>query len=66
MECPECKAQLQFEREKFESDEGSTDVYVVLNGYCLNPNCGSWCGVRTGGNLSNATKIAKTVRNKVN
>ncbi len=61
MQCPECKAPLQFKRDRFESEEGSTDVYVVLDGMCINPKCGNYAGT----NLNEPLKVAATVRNKV-
>ena len=62
MECQECKAPLQFKRERFESEEGSTDVYVVLSGLCVNPKCSNYCGP----NLNEPSKVAAVARNKVN
>ena len=46
---------------KYESAEGSKDVYSELTLVCINPKCGSYCGV----DLNNPLKIAKMVRNKV-
>ena len=62
MQCPECNQPLQFKRDKYESEEGSTDVYVVLEGMCVNPKCQNYAGT----NLNEPLKVAKTVRNKVN
>jgi hypothetical protein len=66
MECPECGQPLHIAGSKLESDVGSTDVYSVKTMVCVNQNCGSWCGVRAGGKLSEAVKIAAIVKNKEN
>ena len=60
--CPECNNPLQYKRDRFESAEGSTDVYVILDGLCVNPKCSNYCGP----NLNEPAKAAATVRNKVN
>jgi hypothetical protein len=66
MECKECGQPLHIADSKFESAEGSTDVYSVLTMVCVNSKCGLWCGVRKGEALSTASKIAETLRRKVN
>lgn len=65
MLCPECNNNLQISNNRLESEVGSTDVYSVLTMICVNPKCGTWCGVREGGDVKDAVKIAATVRNKV-
>ncbi len=62
MECPECKQPLMVANSKFESAEGSTEVYSVLTMVCVNPKCPNYCGT----NLNEPLKVAATVRNKVN
>jgi hypothetical protein len=62
MQCPECNSPLQVSNSKFESEQGSTDVYSVLTMVCVNPKCGLYCGK----DLNNPLKVAQTVRNKVN
>lgn len=47
---------------KYESEEGSTDVYSVLTLACINPKCDNYCGP----NLNKPLKVAATQRNKVN
>jgi hypothetical protein len=47
---------------KFESEQGSTDVYSVLTMVCVNPKCSNYCGP----NLNEPLKVAQVVRNKVN
>jgi hypothetical protein len=46
---------------KFESAEGSTDVYSVLTMVCVNPKCGTYAGT----NLNKPLKVAKIIKNKV-
>ncbi len=62
MKCPECKAPLMISSSKYESEEGSTDVYSVLTLACINPKCDNYCGP----NLNKPLKVAATQRNKVN
>lgn len=62
MKCPQCNSPLMVSNSKFESAEGSTEVYSVLTMVCINPKCGNYCGT----NLNNPLKVAETVRNKVN
>jgi len=66
--CPQCNSQLSFVNGGFKSEEGSTDVFVELKVYCLNPKCKNYAGQKDGDNIvinENST-IAETVRNKVN
>lgn len=62
MQCPECQSNLMVANSKFESAEGSTEVFSVLTMVCVNPKCGLYCGP----NLNEPLKVAATVRNKVN
>lgn len=62
MQCPECNSPLMVSNSKFESAEGSTEVFSVLTLCCVNPKCGTYAGA----NLNNPQKVAATVRNKVN
>jgi hypothetical protein len=61
MQCSECKSNLLVSNSKYESAEGSTDVFSVLTMVCVNPKCGTYAGT----NLNEPLKIAATVRNKV-
>lgn len=60
--CPECNSPLNVANSKFESEQGSTDVYSVLTMVCVNPKCSNYCGP----NLNEPLKVAAIVRNKVN
>ena len=60
--CPQCNSPLMFKRERYESPEGSTEVFVVLDGLCVNPKCANYAGI----DLNNPLKVATIVRNKVN
>jgi hypothetical protein len=62
VECQECKAPLMVANSKFESSEGSTDVYSVLTMVCVNPKCSNYAGT----DLNNPAKVAAVVKNKVN
>jgi hypothetical protein len=62
VQCPECNQPLNVANSKFESEQGSTDVYSVLTMVCVNPKCPNYAGT----NLNEPLKVAKTVRNKVN
>jgi hypothetical protein len=62
VECPECQQPLMVANSKYESAEGSTEVYSVLTMVCVNPKCPNYCGP----NLNEPLKIAVIVRNKVN
>lgn len=62
MQCPECQSNLMVANSKFESSEGSTEVYSVLTMVCVNPKCGNYAGP----NLNEPLKVAAVVRNKVN
>lgn len=62
MQCSECGSPLMIANSKYESAEGSTDVYSVLTLCCVNPKCGNYAGP----NLNQPLKVAATVRNKVN
>ena len=62
MECQECRQPLYVSNSKFESAEGSTEVYNVLTLCCVNPKCGTYAGP----DLNNPLKVAATVRNKAN
>lgn len=62
MQCPECKSNLLVSNSKYESTEGSTEVFSVLTLCCVNPKCGNYAGP----NLNQPLKVAATVRNKVN
>jgi hypothetical protein len=61
MQCPECNSPLMASNSKFESAEGSTDVYSVLTMVCVNPKCGTYAGT----NLNKPLKVAKIIKNKV-
>lgn len=62
MQCPECGSPLMVSSSKYESAEGSTEVFSVLSMVCVNPKCGTYCGP----NLNEPRKVAAVVRNKVN
>ncbi len=62
MECPECRQPLLIAGSRFQSDEGSTEVYSELKMVCVNPKCGNYSGP----DLNNPLKVAAVVRNKVN
>lgn len=62
MQCPECNQPLMVANSKFESAEGSTEVFSVLTMVCVNPKCPNFAGP----NLNEPAKVAATVRNKVN
>ena len=62
MKCPECRAPLMVSSSKYESEEGSTDVYNVLTLVCINPKCDNYSGP----NLNEPQKVAEIVRRKVN
>jgi hypothetical protein len=62
MQCPECQQPLMVANSKFESAEGSTEVYSVLTMVCVNPKCPNFAGP----NLNEPLKVAQVVRNKVN
>ena len=47
---------------KFESEEGSTDIYSVLTMVCVNHKCPNYSGA----DLNNPDKVAAVVKNKVN
>lgn len=61
MQCPECQSNLMVANSKFESSEGSTEVFSVLTMVCVNPKCPNFAGP----NLNEPLKVAATVRNKV-
>lgn len=61
MQCPECQSNLMVANSKFESAEGSTEVFSVLTMVCVNPKCPNFAGP----NLNEPLKVAATVRNKV-
>jgi len=62
MQCPECNRGLEAVREKYVSEENSTDVFVELNMYCRNPKCSNFCG----NTITESSKVTEIVRNKVN
>ena len=62
MQCQECGSPLMVANSKFESSEGSTEVFSVLTMVCVNPKCGTYAGT----DLNNPLNVAATVRNKVN
>lgn len=71
MLCPECNKPLMISGSRFESEEGSTEVYRVLTLVCINstidpvkkkPVCSLYCGP----DLNNPLKIAAENREKVN
>lgn len=71
MKCPECGSPLMVSNSKYESEEGSTDVYQVLTLVCVNsridpvkktPVCSLYCGP----NLNKPLKVAAIQKNKVN
>lgn len=62
MQCPECNRPLMVANSKFESEQGSTEVYNVHTMVCVNPKCSNFAGP----NLNEPLKVAATVRNKVN
>ena len=66
--CPLCNGQLMFTSSGYKSEEGSTEVYSELNGYCLNPKCKIYAGRKEGEDvvINSNSPIAETVRNKVN
>jgi hypothetical protein len=59
--CPICNNELKIAGSKFESPEGTTDVYSVLKMVCDNPKCDNYSGT----NLNNP-KWYTEIRNKVN
>jgi hypothetical protein len=61
MQCPECNQPLMVANSKYESEQGSTEVYNVLKMVCVNPKCSNYAGT----NLNEPLKVAATVRNKV-
>ncbi len=61
MNCPECNSPLMAANSKFESEQGSTEVYNVHTMVCVNPKCPNFAGP----NLNEPLKVAATVRNKV-
>lgn len=61
MQCPECNNNLLVSNSKYESAEGSTEVFSVLTLCCVNPKCGTYAGT----NLNEPLKVAQIVRNKV-
>lgn len=71
MNCPECGAPLMVANSKYESEQGSTEVFSVLTMVCVNsrldpvkktPVCSLYCGP----DLNNPRKVADIIRNKVN
>jgi hypothetical protein len=62
MECPVCKQPLMVAGSKFESEQGSTDVYQVLTLVCDNPKCNNYAGL----DHNNPRVVAGTVKNRVN
>lgn len=62
MQCNECGAPLMVSNNKFESEQGSTEVWSVLTMVCVNPKCPAYAGQ----NLNEPLKVSATVRNKVN
>ena len=65
--CPNCKGPLNFVNNGYKSEEGSTDVFVELKGYCLNPKCSNYAGRKDGDRIiiNQESPAAETVRNKV-
>jgi hypothetical protein len=61
MNCPECGSPLIVANSKYESPEGSTEVFNILTMVCINPKCDNYSGT----DLNNPLKVAATVRNKV-
>lgn len=61
MECLECKQSLIVANSKFESEQGSTEVYNVHTMVCVNPKCPNYAGT----NLNKPLKVAKIIKNKV-
>jgi hypothetical protein len=47
---------------KYESAEGSTEVYSVLTMVCVNPRCEKYAGT----DLNNPLKVAAIIRKRVN
>jgi hypothetical protein len=62
MKCEECNSSLFVSSSRYESEEGSTDVYSVLSLVCINPKCDNYCGP----NLNKPLKVAAIQKNKVN
>ena len=46
---------------KYESPEGTTDVYNVLTMVCINPKCDNYSGT----DLNHPKMVAATIQNKV-
>ena len=62
VKCQECKQPLMVADSKYESEQGSTEVYNVLTMVCVNPKCSGYCGA----DLNEPRKVAEIVRNRVN
>jgi hypothetical protein len=62
LQCDECKSPLMISNSKYESSEGSTEVYNTLTMVCINPKCANYCGP----NLNEPLNVAKIIKNKVN
>jgi hypothetical protein len=62
MNCPKCSQPLRIASSKFDSAEGSTDVFRVLSFVCTN----SKCELFGGKDLANPSKVAKVEKRKVN
>ncbi len=62
MTCKICSQPLMVSSSRFESEEGTTDVYQVMTLVCINPKCADYSGT----DLNNPKTIAETVKNKVN
>lgn len=65
--CPSCNGVLTFVNNGYKSDEGSTEVFVELKGYCINPKCPIYAGRLDGDKvvINEESPIAEIVRNKV-
>ena len=62
MNCPKCNQPLRIASSRFKSEEGSTDVFQVLNFVCTNPKCELFGGK----DLANPSRVAKVEKRKVN
>jgi hypothetical protein len=62
MNCPKCSQPLRIASSKFDSAEGSTDVFRVISFVCTNPKCELFGGK----DLANPSKVAKVDKRKVN
>jgi len=61
VKCSECQKPLMVANSKYESPEGTTDVYNVLTMVCINPKCDNYSGT----DLNHPKMVAATIQNKV-